>query len=76
MLGQLQRIEFGVVVDSDGDRVADCQIGFDNHGPNPPSYRVWLKGLKTGSTVEKIGADFGPPLDWGFSEGVRANRLS
>ena len=54
-------IEYGLVVDADGDRVADCQIGINNDAPNPGDYRVWVKNLRTGVTDERVGPPYGIP---------------
>jgi hypothetical protein len=53
-------IEFGLVVDADGDRVADCQIGINNDAPRRGDYRVWVKNLRTGVADEQLG----PPNGW------------
>ena len=61
-------IEVGVVVDTDGDRLADCQIGLDNHAP-VTAYSVWLKDLRTGVKVMSADSD-APPVRWALSEGI------
>ena len=59
-----QIIEYGLVVDADGDRVADCQIGINNEAPRPGDYRVWVKNLTTGETDERVGPPYGYPVEF------------
>lgn len=48
-------VEYGVVVDTDGDRVGDCQLAMTTD-------RISLKNLRSGVTEEKVGAA-GYPFD-------------
>ena len=57
-------IEHGVVVDSDGDRVADCRIGISTDAPTPGDFRVWVTDLTTGDTAEQVGGPYGVPIDF------------
>jgi hypothetical protein len=57
-------IEYGLVVDSDGDRVADCQIGINNDAPRRGDYRVWVTNLRTGVTDERVGPPYGYPVEF------------
>lgn len=57
-------IEHGVVVDADGDRVADCHIGINTDAPTPGHLRVWVKNLDTGVSDERIGPPYGIPIDF------------
>jgi hypothetical protein len=57
-------MEHGVVVDSDGDRLADCHIGINTEAPTPGDFRVWVKNLRTGVTDERIGPPYGIPIDF------------
>lgn len=57
-------MEHGVVVDSDGDRVADCRIGISTDAPTPGDFRVWVTDLRAGTTVEQIGPPYGIPIDF------------
>jgi len=72
-------IEYGVVIDTDGDRTADCHIGINNDARQRgrwPVYRVWVKNLRTRETVEQVGGpygglvEFGHPGDLGSGRGV------
>jgi hypothetical protein len=56
-------IEYGVVVDADGDRVADCEIGVNNDAPRRGDDRVWVKNLRTGVTDEQLGPPYGWAID-------------
>lgn len=56
-------IEYGLVVDADGDRVADCQIGINNDAPEPGDLRVWVKNLRTGVADERVGPPYGYPIE-------------
>ena len=57
-------IEHGLVVDADGDQVADCEIGINNDTPTQGDYRHWVKNLTTGATDERIGPPYGVPFDF------------
>jgi len=57
-------IEYGVVLDGDGDGVADCQIGINNDAPEPGDFRVWVTNLRTGDTDEQVGPPYGYPIDF------------
>lgn len=63
-------IQHGVVVDADGDRVADCHIGINTDAPRPGHLRVWVQNLTTGVTDERVGPPYGIPVDFAHpSEG-------
>lgn len=63
-------MEHGVVVDSDGDRVADCHVGISTDAPTPGELRVWVSDLRTGVTDEQVGPPYGFPIDF-FHPGER-----
>jgi hypothetical protein len=68
-LAATQRIiEYGVVIDADGDRDPDCQIGINNdarqHG-RFSVFRVWITNLRTGTTVEQVGPPYGGLVEFG-----------
>ena len=57
-----QWIAYGVVVDDDGDGVADRRIGVDNVPVTPGSareHRTWITDLHTGRTVSVTGDSYG-----------------
>ena len=66
-------IEYGVVVDADGDRDPDCHIGINNDARQPgrdkedriPVYRVWVTNLRYGATDERVGPPYGMPVEFG-----------
>ena len=66
-------IEYGVVVDADGDRDPDCHIGINNDArqrgggrDDPiPIYRVWVTNLRTGATDESVGPPYGGLVEFG-----------
>lgn len=57
-------MEQGIVVDSDGDRLADCHIAISTDAPTPGDFRVWVTNLRTGVTDEQIGPPYGFPIDF------------
>ena len=57
-------IEYGVVIDADGDQDADCQIGINNDAPKSGDLRVWVKNLRTGVINERVGPPYGYPIDF------------
>lgn len=64
-LDPIQRImEQGVVVDSDGDRLADCHIAISTDAPRPGDVRVWVTDLETDVTTEQVGPPYGYPIDF------------
>jgi hypothetical protein len=57
-----QWIAYGLVVDDDGDGVADRRIGVDNiplTAGKPREHRTWITDLHTGLTVTAIGDSYG-----------------
>lgn len=64
-------VEYGVVVDSDGDRVADCHIGINDDTRQVHSYgdyRVWVTNLRSGVTREQVGGPYGFPIDFALPD--------
>jgi hypothetical protein len=59
-------VEYGVIIDGDGDRVADCEIGINNDAPKAGDYRVWVKNLRSGVTHQQVGGPYGYPIDFGY----------
>jgi hypothetical protein len=57
-------IEYGVVLDTNGDRVADYEFGINNDAPVPGDFRVWVTNLATGETDEQVGAPYGYPVEF------------
>jgi hypothetical protein len=67
LASQHRTVEYGVVIDGDGDQVADCEIGINNDAPNSGDYRVWVTNLRTGVKAEQVGGPYGYPIDFGFT---------
>jgi hypothetical protein len=59
-------IEYGVVIDGDGDHVGDCEVGLNNDAPKHGDFRVWVKNLRTGVKAQQVGGPYGYPIDFGF----------
>lgn len=57
-------MEHGVVVDRDGDRVADCHVAISTDAPTPGDFRVWVTDLRAGITDEQVGPPYGFPIDF------------
>jgi hypothetical protein len=57
-------IAYGVVVDRDGDRRADCQIGINNDAPGRGAYHVWVTNLRTHKTAVQDGPPYGMPVEF------------
>ena len=57
-------VEYGIVIDTDGDLDADCELGINNDAPDPSGFRVWLKNTNTGVTDEQIGGPYGGLFDF------------
>lgn len=60
-----RRIEYGIVLDTDGDRAADCQIGVsrDVGGTDLP-FSSWVTNLRTGVTHREDGPPYGKLVDF------------
>lgn len=59
-------VEYGIVVDTDGDRVADCQLAVSNDAAGRGSFRVLLQNVHTGKRDERRGPPYGYPFEFGF----------
>jgi len=57
-------VEYGFVVDADGDQDADCEIGINDNAEQRPGYRTWVRNPKTGAQVEEVGPPYGYPFDF------------
>ena len=58
-----QIIEYGVVLDTNRDRVPDYEFGINNDAPDAGGFRVWVTDLATGDTDENDGP-YGFPLEF------------
>lgn len=68
-------VEYGVVVDTDDDRVADCRIGINDDAPRVGSkgqYRVWVTNIDEGRTEEQVGPPYGIPIDFALPDEIGA----
>lgn len=65
---QGRAVEYGLVVDTNGDRVADCEIGINDNAQGPQGYRVWVKNLRTGVNDERTGPPYGYPIEFASPE--------
>jgi hypothetical protein len=63
----LRWIAYGIVVDTNGDGIADERIGIDNMPDG--SHRAWSTDLATGRTKWKAGPGYGAVYDDGDSGG-------
>jgi hypothetical protein len=69
-------IEYGIVVDADGDLDADCQLGIHNDTPTTRDFRVWLTNLTTGASTVRVGGPYGVPFDFKHpGEGDRGSEM-
>lgn len=68
-------IEYGVIVDTDGDRVGDCELGLTTDAPGG-EYRAWLTNLRSGATDEQIGPPYGYPFDFSILSKAGEERQS
>jgi hypothetical protein len=57
-------IAYGLVLDTNADRIADYLIGIDNNAPQPGDFRVWITDLATGDTDEQVGPPYGFPIEF------------
>jgi hypothetical protein len=57
-------IAYGLVLETNGDNVADYLVGIDNSAPRPDDFRVWVTNLATGETIEQVGAPYGVPIEF------------
>jgi hypothetical protein len=57
-------IEYGVVLDTNRDRVPDYEFGINNDATEAGDFRVWVTNLATGDTDEQIGGPYGVPVEF------------
>jgi hypothetical protein len=57
-------IEYGIVLDTDADGDADCQLGINNDATTLSDFRVWLKNVNNGTADERVGGPYGIPFDF------------
>ena len=57
-------IEYGIVLDTDADGDADCQLGINNDATTPSDFRVWLQNVNSGTAEERVGGPYGIPFDF------------
>lgn len=57
-------IEYGLVIDVDGDRLEDCRIGISDDTSEPGEFRVWVENLRTGVSDDRTGPPYGIPIDF------------
>ena len=72
-VGSVRRsIDYGVVVDADGDRDPDCHIGISDDARRPRGdqkgwkavYRVWVTDLHADTTDDRVGPPYGFPVEF------------
>lgn len=61
-----REVEYGIVLDRDGDRVADCELGVRTTLGAPSEFRSWRTRLATGSVHEQVGSrePYEPPFEF------------
>jgi hypothetical protein len=64
-------IEYGVVLDTNRDRVADFEFGINNDAPEAGEFRVWVTDLAAGDTNERVGPPYGYPVEFSYPERQR-----
>jgi hypothetical protein len=57
-------IAYGVVLDTDADRVPDYEFGINNDAAEAGEYRVWITDLATGVRDERVGGPYGFPVEF------------
>jgi hypothetical protein len=57
-------IAYGLVLETNGDGVADVVVGIDNDAPRRGDFRVWVTDLATGDTEEQLGPPYGFPVEF------------
>lgn len=57
-------VEYGVVLDTNRDRVADYELGINNDAPEAGEFRVWIADLGAGDTNERLGPPYGYPVEF------------
>ena len=57
-------IAYGLVLDGDGDGVADYVVGIDDDAPRRGDFRVWVTNLASGETETQLGPPYGFPVEF------------
>ena len=57
-------IAYGLVLETNGDGVADYVVGIDNDAPDRGDFRVWVTDLATGDSDEQLGSPYGFPVEF------------
>ena len=66
-------ISYGLVLDTNGDGVADYLVGIDNDTPEPGDFHVWVTDLATGLTDRQIGPPYGFPIEFSHPDEQQAS---
>ena len=53
-----------MVLETNGDGVADYVVGIDNDAPRRGDFRVWVTELATGDTDERLEGPYGFPVEF------------
>jgi hypothetical protein len=64
-------VEYGLVLDTDGNGVADCQVGISNTPGEARVFRHWVRNLRTGVKDERVGPPYGFPFEFVHPEESR-----
>lgn len=57
-------VEYGIVLDLDGDRVADCELGITTHTAVAGQFRAWTTRLADARLDEQVGPPYGFPFEF------------
>jgi hypothetical protein len=68
-------IAYGLVLETNGDGVADYVVGIDNDAPRRGDFRVWVTDLATGATDEQLGPPYGFPVEFSHPDEHRPGDL-
>jgi len=61
-------IEYGVVLDTNRDRVPDYEFGINNDAREAGEFRVWVTDLAAEHTNERVGPPNGFPVDFSYPD--------
>jgi hypothetical protein len=61
------QIQYGLVLETNGDGTPDYEIGISSSSGDGP-LRVWLSDLATGTTVEENGPTYGTPIEFVYPD--------
>lgn len=59
-----REVEYGIVLDIDGDRVADCELGITTHTDVEGQFRVWAVRLGDGRISEHVAPPSMGPFEF------------